>query len=270
MLSSRTAIGTLNADQIRNAAQLLFDATRAGLERDRLSALYPDMNVADAYAIQREGRGMRESQGAKLLGWKMGLTSIAKRQQMNLDAAIFGYLHDAGLHPGGKLSMKGLIHPKIEPEIGFRLKKPLKGKVSFKEALAAIGSVCAALEVIDSRFRGFKYFSLPDVIADNGSASRYIWGEEVAAFEDLRLDELKMSMYALGQLQQEAYSSEISGHPVHSLMQLSELLHQNGEELAAGSLVLAGAATNAIPLEPGQRIELKIDSLPPLQVDISE
>ncbi len=257
----------MQSEQIKEAAQFLLAATNEAKEVDRISSRYPQLTLGDAYKIQHEGMKIRESQGAKWVGWKMGLTSEAKRKQMNLDSAIFGYLHDKGAVHSKTLNLKGLIHPKIEPEIGFRIRSELKGKVSFEQALNAIGGICAAMEIIDSRFIGFKYFSLPDVVADNCSAAQYIWGEELSDFKNLQMDQLKMSLLVNGIVVQEAFASEISGHPVHSLMQLSELLAIEGLSVPAGCIVLAGAATPAVALEPGQTIELRVDSLPTLKVE---
>ena len=256
----------MNSSKITEAAQLLLNATESATERDRISSQFPDFTLQDAYKVQREGMKLREAKGAKWVGWKMGLTSEAKRKQMSLDAAIFGYLHDRGAISGQPISLKGLIHPKIEPEIGFRMKHELKGKVSFDEAVNAIETICPAFEVIDSRYIGFKYFSLPDVVADNCSASQYIWGEEVKNFRDLPIEKLKMTMLVNDEVAQEAHASEISGHPIHSLMQLCELLNEEGLSVPAGCIVLAGAATPAVALEPNQKIELKIDRLTALKV----
>ena len=258
----------MNQNQIKEAAVLLLDATRKGQERDRISSLYPDFSLSESYQVQREGMRLREKAGARWIGWKMGLTSEAKRKQMNLDSPIFGYLHDVGQMNANALSLKGLIHPKLEPEIGFRMKKELKGKVSFEEAFSAIQSVAAACEVIDSRYIGFKYFSLPDVVADNCSASHYVWGEEITDFKNIALDKVKMSFYCQGQLAHEALAGEISGHPVHSIMQLAELLAQENLSIPAGALVLAGAATPAVAMEPGQSFELKIESFPTLTMTV--
>jgi len=71
-------------------------------------------------------------------------------------------------------SMDKSIHPKIEPEIAFVIQRALRHPLTEAEVLAACEGVCAALEILDSRFRDFKYFSLPDVIADNSSSHHYI------------------------------------------------------------------------------------------------
>jgi 2-oxo-3-hexenedioate decarboxylase len=108
---------------------------------------------------------------------KMGLTSEAKRKQMNLDSPVYGVLTDRMQVPaGGVFRLRGFIHPKIEPEIAFRTSRELRGKISREEALDACSSAMAAMEILDSRYVDFKYFSLPDVVADNSSSCMFVLG----------------------------------------------------------------------------------------------
>lgn len=226
------------------------------------------LEVEDAYRIQQLGAEFRFARGEKLVGYKMGLTSEAKRKQMNLHSPVYGVLTDQMQVVGGTMSLQGSIHPKIEPELAFRTHRELKGKISREEAFDAIAAVMPALEVLDSRYRDFKYFSLPDVIADNSSSYRFVLGEELAEFRALDLKNLKMELHVNGALLHSAPSSAISGDPVLSLVQQVELLAGHGKTLPAGSIVLAGAATAAHALQPGDRIELRVEGLTSLTVEV--
>ena len=225
----------------------------------------------DAYAVQEEGIRLRESAGEKVIGMKMGLTSEGKRRQMNLDAPLYGVLTDTmQVNNGEKYSMKGKIHPKIEPEVAFHITKELKGKVTWKEVLESCSGVYAALEILDSRYEHFKYFSMEDVISDNSSSSHYILGELVTDFDHLNLKNLKMKMSVNGSVVQEGNSVDISGDPVVSVMQLCELLEARGKSIPADCFVLAGAATAAVALEPGMEVSLEVEGLTPVTVSIGE
>ncbi len=223
----------------------------------------------DAYSIQEKQFQARELAGEKQVGWKMGLTSEAKRKQMNLDSPLYGFLtQQMQVSNGGSYSLKGKIHPKIEPEVAFWIKKDLEGVVTRELVLDACGAVCACLEILDSRYEQFKYFSMEDVIADNSSSSEFIVGPWCEDFQNLDLTNLKMKMSANGQLAQEGVSRDISGDPVQSVIQLCELLAQRKQILKAGSIVLAGAATVALELTPGLRIDLQVDHLQPVSVTV--
>ena len=106
--------------------------------------------------------------------------------------------------------------------------------------------MCTALDVLDSRFTGFKYFSLPDVVADNASSSHFVLSDDARAPDGLDFANLDMRLLVDGKVVHEAKSSAISGNPLLSLVQLVEMLHAHGEELPASTLVLTGAATPAL------------------------
>jgi 2-oxo-3-hexenedioate decarboxylase len=235
-------------------ARELDDALLARREIAPLVQTHGAFDLPAAYRVQERGIAMRLSRGEKIVGYKMGLTSAAKRAQMNLGLPIYGVLTDA-MRVEGTLRVADGVHPKIEPEIAFVTKRPLSGRISREQALAALEGVAAALEVLDSRFTGFKYFSLPDVVADNCSSWRFVLGP---LREPRDTGGLAMRMRVDGRLAQEADSNAISGHPLESLVQLVELLPH---PLPAGSIVLAGAATVAEALRPGMEISLEVEGL---------
>lgn len=250
-------------------ARVLHDARVHARPIPQLSPRIADFTRPDAYAIQERQTAFRLAAGEKQVGWKMGLTSAAKRQQMNLDSPLYGVLTDRmRIATDGGFSLKGTIHPKIEPEVAFWIKNELSGAVTREQVMDACGGVAACLEILDSRYEQFKYFSMEDVIADNSSSSHFVMGPWREDFRQLDLDNLSMEMWANGQLAQKGNSRDISGDPVVSVMQLCELLAQRGQSLAAGSLVLAGAATTAIELKPGLQVELQVECLPPARVHV--
>jgi len=248
-------------------AQRLQDARLAGTELPPLSRETLGLDLKDGYEILHRGIALREQAGEKVNAWKMGLTSAAKRKQIKIDSPIYGVLTDRMQLPdGGTMPLAGTIHPKIEPEIAFILKKGLSGNPSREEAAASIGAVHTALEILDSRYMGFKDFLLPDVVADNGSSSHYVLSRDSVPPEGLALDKLQMRFFVNEREVGNAESSEISGHPVESLVQLCQLLSLRGEGLPAGAIVLAGAATAAVLLQPGHYVRLETERLPPVSI----
>jgi len=257
---------TLNEREVTDLASHLDQALQQGLERERLTAQVPDLSLEDAYRIQAAGIKLRLARGERIVGWKMGLTSKAKRDQMGLHLPIFGVLTDTMLIPNGRMSLSGAIHPKVEPEVAFRLARPLSGgDVTEAHVLDACDAVCAALEILDSRYVGFKYFSLPDVVADNASSSKLVIGPWIPVERGRNYADLLMAMSVNGAVREEARSSAISGNPLTSVVQLVQLLANFGQSLPAGATVLAGAATTAVPLERGMEVSLKVTSLPPVK-----
>ncbi|MCP3165021.1 2-keto-4-pentenoate hydratase [Myxococcus qinghaiensis] len=243
-------------------ARRLDDARRERRELPPLTNELPQLTLPEAYAVQEAGLQLRLAAGERVVGLKMGLTSEAKRRQMNLDSPVYGVLTDRmRVAADGVIQLGRGIHPKIEPEIAFRTARELRGTVTREEALDACESVFAAMEILDSRYRDFKYFSLPDVVADNSSSSLFVLGEEERSPRALDLTRLEMKMSVNDALVQSARSDAISGDPVLSVVQLCALLAERGQVLPAGSIVLAGAATAAHMLQPGDRVRLVVEGL---------
>lgn len=252
-------------------AKLLFEARILRRPVVQLGKQGIELRRLEAYQVQEAGMSLREESGETRTGLKMGLTSVGKRKQMNLDSPLYGELTDKmQIASGQKIALGALIHPKIEPEIAFLIGRELEGNVTRETVLSCTTAVCASLEILDSRYDQFKYFSMEDVIADNSSSSHFVLGPWLKDFTNIDLRALNMKMSINGKVVHEALSSEISGDPVESVIELCRLLALRGRKLKSGTIVLAGAATAAVTLEPGMKISLSIDALPDLSVEVQE
>ena len=150
-----------------NLANRLITAARERTATTPLSDDVPDLDVNVAYDIQAEVVKARLDAGSVIVGAKLGLTSAAKQQQMNVSEPLYGWLtNDMQIETGATLDCAQFIQPRCEPEIAFLLGHDLEGAyVSAAHVLAATDLVFAAVDVLDSRFAGYS-FTLPDVVAD--------------------------------------------------------------------------------------------------------
>jgi 2-oxo-3-hexenedioate decarboxylase len=162
------------------------------------------------------------------------------------------------IEEGMGASFARFVHPRVEPEIAFVLKKPLAGRVTPAEALACVEAVAPALEVIDSRYRDFK-FTLPDVIADNASSSGFVVGPWCDPHEDL--SNLGLTMNFDGRVVQVGSTAAILGHPLRSLVAAARLSEAAAEPLQAGWVVMAGGVTPAEWLKPSQYVSVEMERL---------
>ena len=224
---------------------------------------------SDAYEMQEMQMSARLATGEKQVGWKMGLTSEAKRKQMNLNSPLYGFLTDKmQVHNKGEFNIASQIHSKIEPEIAFLISKDLPNNPSRSQVMESVSAVAPALEILDSRYTEFKYFSMEDVIADNSSSSFFVLGSWKKKFNQIDLKNLKLTMKVDGVAKQTGTTEAISGDPAQSVIELCHLLAERGQTLKAGSVVLAGAATAAEALQSGQVITLEIEQLEKIEVKI--
>jgi 2-oxo-3-hexenedioate decarboxylase len=239
-------------------ARLLDDAARHAKAVPQIDP-HGERSLADAYAIQSASIQRRLARGERRVGVKMGFTSRAKMVQMGIDDVIWGRLSSGmQVEEGAPLKFARFVHPRVEPELAFVLKKPLAGDATLVEALAAVEAVAPALEIIDSRYRDFK-FSLPDVIADNASSSGFVIG----AWSDPRQDfgNLGLTLSIDGRVVQVGSTAAILGHPLRSLVAAARLSAAAGEPLQAGWVVMAGGATPAEWIKPGQYVSIEMERL---------
>ncbi|MFJ5986888.1 2-keto-4-pentenoate hydratase [Lentzea sp. NPDC092896] len=215
---------------------------------------FGDLTVEDAYAVQHALIALRERDGEFITGVKLGFTSEAKMRQMGVSEVIVGRL-TSGM--SGRTS-ENLIHPKAEPEIAYRLSRDVDGTVPILECVDA---VAAAIEIIDSRYEHFR-FTYTDVIADNTSAAGYVIGPW-QAMTDVGDRAVRLTA---GSSIVEGSTSAILGDPANALVALEEVARKRNIPLKAGYVVLAGAATVALPLTGGQ-VECFIDGLGPVSFE---
>ncbi|WP_397458779.1 2-keto-4-pentenoate hydratase [Pseudomonas asplenii] len=243
---------------IAEYAARLDEAARTAIA---ISQIDPESNMSldDAYRIQAASMARRLGRGERQVGMKMGFTSRAKMLQMGIDDLIWGRLTSGmRVEEGSTIKLSSYVHPRVEPEIAFLLKRPLAGDVTASEALAAVEAIAPALEIIDSRYQNFK-FSLPDVIADNASSSGFVIGAWNAPNSDI--GNLGMVMSFDGKAQHMGSSAAILGNPLRALVAAARLAAQAGEPLQAGAIVMAGAATPAEWLVPGTYVRLDVQHL---------
>ena len=248
-------VSTINVEE---CATLLDDAARHAREATQFDPS-GKIALADAYAIQSASIGRRVARGERRVGVKMGFTSRAKMIQMGLSDVIWGRLTSGmQVEEGSTVEFGRFVHPRVEPEIAFVLKRALPESVTGPEALAAIEAIAPALEIIDSRYKDFK-FSLPEVIADNASSSGFVIG----AWHDPHIDfsNLGLTLSLNGRVVQIGSTAALLGHPLRSLVSAARLSALAGEPLQAGWIVMAGGATPAEWIRPGQYVSVEMQGL---------
>lgn len=223
---------------------------------------HPDMDWDDAYAIQEEIRRRKEARGTRIVGLKAGLTSYAKMKQMGVNTPCFGFITDYGCIPeGGEVKVAELIHPKVEPEIAFVMKRPLKGPgCHIGAVLAATDYVIPGMEVIDSRYRDFK-FDLKSVIADNTSSARFVVGGRPLRVSEVDLRTVGVVMEKNGEVVSLGAGAAVLGHPAAAIAMLANHLGARGQEIPAGCLILSGGITEAVAVKAGDAVSLRVQGM---------
>ena len=168
----------LNDSQIAEAARALDEAERQRRQIRPVSLDFPEMEIADSYAIQDAWMAMKLEDGRSIRGRKIGLTSRVMQQAMHIDEPDYGtLLDDMFFEDGAEIEAAQFTDPRVEVELAFVLKRPLAGQVTLFDVLDATDYVVPAVEIIAARsYRVDPETGRPravlDTIADNAAGAR--------------------------------------------------------------------------------------------------
>lgn len=252
----------------RTIADDLIAAERERKTIPQFSDHHPDdLDLATAYQAQRLFVQAKLDGGERFVGWKLGLTSRNKQQAMGVDAPLYGRVTSGMLAPYGEpVRLDRFIHPRVESEIAFLLARDVQPPATVASVLAATEVVFGAVDVLDSRYEGFK-FTLEDVVADNASAGAFYLGpraRRIDELEDLRL--LGCVVRVDGDVAMTAAGAAVMGHPAASVAWLADQLAREGEGLRAGQLVFSGGVTAPVPVTAGGSVTFEFDGLGTIEI----
>jgi 2-keto-4-pentenoate hydratase len=255
----------LSVEEHEPIAQAFYEAYRDGEPiappRDRW-----ELSIADGYEIASRviDRRLERGEEGGLAGYKIGFTSAAVREDLAVEEPAFGRLLDRTVSSAAVDSSE-FIAPRIEPEITFVLGERPYDSLADGDALDAVRAIVPAIEIVDCRIRDWD-FTPPEAIADNALAAALLVGEERSPSgldgghgPDLTREQVAVEID--GQQVAAGTGAAVLGHPVRALTWLADALAERGETLAAGDLVSTGSITRPIPIEPGQRVTARFDSL---------
>jgi len=242
------------ARRLRNAYQGVAVAPlRDGLAAD---------DVAGAYAVQAINTQHWLEQGRRIVGRKVGLTSLAVQKQFGVNQPDFGVLFDDMCLPdGGVLSPVTMLQPRAEAEVALVLAYDLTSLATSEDDVAAATlHAVAALEIVDSRIADWK-ITFADTVADNGSSASFVLGQQTHALAGLDLYSCGMVLEVNGDVASVGAGAACLGHPLKAAAWLARTLVAAGEPLRAGDIVLTGALGPMISLTPGDRVVARIGGL---------
>jgi len=257
------------SDSDRSAvAKALAEAERTAIPIDPLHARWPELDVRDAYEIQRANIAARVADGAMIRGHKVGLSSRAMQEMMGVDECDYGHLmDDMFIFEGDTLETSGLCLPRVEVEVAFVLGRALPGRsCHVADVLRATEFVLPALEIIDSRIRDWK-IGLVDTIADNASSCGVVLGGNpvrLTDLDDLRRVEARLEID--GTEVARGCADAVLGNPASAVAWLARKLDEFGVGLEEGHVILPGSCTRAFDAKPGSVARAEFDVLGAVEV----
>lgn len=244
----------LNQEQIEKAAERLLDARESAAQAERLSETWPQITIEDAYAVSRAVAARRIKAGFPLIGHKVGLTSKAMQAASKIDQPDFGHVHSDNLfEDGDTLDFASFCLPRVEPELTFVLKAPLKGPgLGVIDVLEATNYVVPSIEVIDARVQEPR--RIFDTIADNGAAAALVLGGRPVKPDAVDLRWVGGLLYRNAEIEETGVAAGVLGHPAAAVAWLANKLSEYGDQLEAGHVVLSGSFTRPVWAKKGDTI----------------
>lgn len=242
-------------------ARRLRDAYSGGAVAPLRDGLGP-ADADGAYAVQEINTRFWEAQGRRIVGRKAGLTAKAVQQQLGVDQPDFGVLFDdMRVVDGGTLDPARALQPKAEAEIAFVLGGDLPNpSTTVEEIAAAVATVHAAIEIVDSRIADWK-ITFADTVADNGSSAFFVLADKGFPLEGLDLEGAPMEMAINDRVVSNGSGSAALGNPLNAAAWLARTLAGRGEPLKAGDILLAGALGPMVMLTPGDNVRAVVGGI---------
>lgn len=270
----------MSEEMLRKLAQISLDAEESRTEIESFRTQYPDITREEAYQAMKIRLELAQAKGHKVIGAKLGNTSMSKlaqvRETMTLEGVqvsaepSYGFLMDYMPLTEGCLKLDELIHPKVETELAFVTKKELYGPdVYAADVMNATEYVTPAFEIIDSRYRNFKVGGLTDAVIDNVSSARFYLGKE--HFDPCKIDIANLAVRTMLNHEYVNFGSSgaVMGHPARAVAALVRLLYQDLDlPLPAGSVVLSGAIIPSMFLHRGDVVRSDFSEVGSIELQV--
>ncbi|WP_417683723.1 2-oxo-hept-4-ene-1,7-dioate hydratase [Roseibium sp.] len=252
---------SLSQAEISAAAEALHQAEAAGAQIGLLSVRHPDMTMDDAYAVQKALTKRKISEGRKIIGWKIGLTSKAMQQALSIDIPDSGMLFDDMLFENGATIPAGrFIQPRIEAEIAFVMRHDLPVEALTRQTvLDATDYVVPSLEILDTRImrkdpKTGTSRTIVDTIADNAANAGLVLGKDRIDPRSTDLRWIGAIVTKNGEVEETGLGGGVLNDPVESVLWLARRMASYGQRIEAGQIILSGSFIRPVECPAGADI----------------
>ncbi len=253
---------SLSDDQVNTTARSLVDAEAAGKQVGLLSLQYPQLNMDDAYRIQSGIMAHKLAAGRHIIGWKIGLTSKAMQQALNINIPDSGILFDDMAFDSGSTIPAGrFIQPRIEAEVAFVMSKQIGGEhVSRDDVLQAIDYVTPSIEILDTRIvrqdaETGQTRNVNDTISDNAANAGIVVGTSKHALDAHDLRWVGAIVSRNGEVEETGLGAGVLNDPIESVLWLIRRMAQYGQQVEPGHVILSGSFIRPLECPSGSQID---------------
>jgi 2-oxo-hept-3-ene-1,7-dioate hydratase len=251
----------MTPEDIADAARRLVEEERTRRQIGLLSRHFPAMTLDDAYAVQAAYVARRLAEpGRRRIGWKIGLTSRAMQSALGIATPDSGVLlDDMAFEDGATIPRGRFIAPRIESELAFVFRAPLRGPVTPAQVLDAAAWVVPALEILDTRIlrtdpETGRARTIVDTVADNAANAGIVAGGRPMRPEALDLHWCGTIVARNGTVEETGLGAGVLNDPLRGIAWLSARLAAYGARIEPGEVVLSGSFIRPVECPPGTTI----------------
>lgn len=239
----------------------LFEVYRSRKPLPLLTRTYPGIEVEDSYRIQEAFVARQVAAGARIKGYKVGLTSKPMQEMAGSTEPDFSAMTDDLFIPEDTpVPMSRFFDPMIEIEIAFVMKHALRGPgILPVDVIRATDFVLPAIEIVDFRVARAPGMNLIDTVADLAACGAVVLGANPRSLETIDIRRVKGAIIRNGKTEQEGEASAVLGNPVTSVAWLANKLGEFGVSFEPGQVILTGSFVRALPVKAGDDIVCRFD-----------
>jgi 2-keto-4-pentenoate hydratase len=251
----------LNETVRKHIAGEIMNCFKTRKQIPRLLTTYPDLEIKDSYLIQEEIIARRVAEGAKVKGYKIGITSKPMQELSGTNEPDYSGLLDYMFIPeSSTIAASDWFDPMIEVEIAFVMKSELQGpNVNAADVIRATDFVLPSMEIVDFRVSRSNGYTAPDSIADLAAVGAVILGGNPRRLEDVDIRYVNGALIRNGEIEQSGFASAVLGNPINSVAWLANKLHEFGVSFKPGHVIMSGSFIRAVPFKAGDNIVARFD-----------
>jgi 2-keto-4-pentenoate hydratase len=234
-----------------------------------MTALHDDPRVRRGMERQLELRRRRLADGARPIGWKLGLGTPAAMEQHGTSAPLVGFLTDQGLRePGTELEIAGWTKPTAEPEVAVHIAGDIPAGADRDTVTAAIGGLGIAFEIVDIDGGEVEEILAGDIFHRHVilGPARAFAGGATDGDPGVALADLRGEIRHGDDVQPVDDPLALVGDPVAAVVHLASHLAAFGETVRAGEVLITGSIVPALAVAPGDRLHYRLEPLGELAV----
>ena len=254
----------MEKDQINALGDELYQALRDFKTIKPFTDRDIEITIDDAYYISlRMLENRLKKDGEKVVGKKIGVTSKVVQEMLGVHRPDFGFLTNVMEYPNGAevCIADTMIQPRAEAEIGFMLKKDLKGPgVTEQDVLDATDYIMPCFEIVDSRIDNWQ-IKIQDTIADNASCGTYTLGDGKLDPLGVDLPNMKVVVKKNGEFLSEGKGEAVQGNPLTAVAWLANTLGEYDIPFKAGEVILSGSLVPLEPVVAGDVMEMELEGV---------